>query len=288
MIGGGAGDTLRFDGALSSAASVMFTGPAGALEIATGATLTVSSALNIGSSAVQLDGAGLLLTDAAGVTLAGGTISGLGSLGTGTGLTGYGTVSAPLLNTGLVTASGGTLTLSGGVVGSALAIDTAAGSILSIGGAASGGTARFNGAVGVLQLTSTTVDGSHHLNGFADTIAGLNIGVSSAVPTNWIDLSVIAPSAIQSVTLTGTIIQVTELAGPVFDLALASAPGGTAFSNWGSDGAAGTEVFFSSTAGYHAHGVVDFLAEPGIVGRQRAVNPADHYRAWFLQFRRQQ
>ena len=93
----------------SSATSLTFLGSAGTLEVNTAATLTVTNALAIGANTLKLDGASSTLTDAAGITLAGGTISGLGALAANTNLTGWGTVSIPLNSADTVTASGGTL-----------------------------------------------------------------------------------------------------------------------------------------------------------------------------------
>ena len=75
----------------------------------------------------MLDGAGSTLTDLADLTLAGGTISGLGTLAANTDITGFGTVSVPLSSAGTLTASGGTLDLTGTVSGRTLAISSGVG-----------------------------------------------------------------------------------------------------------------------------------------------------------------
>ncbi len=115
----------------------------------------------------------------------------------------------------------------------------------------------------MLRLTGTIVDASRRLSGFDDTIAGLNVG-SSTTPTNFIDLSSIAPSGIDSITLNGTTIEVTEVAGPVFDLTLAGAPSG--FVNWTSDGGSGTAVFLAGSPAFTARNVIDSWLDPASWG----------------------
>ena len=126
-VGSAAGDTLLLAGAINSATSVSFTGSAGTLELSPLAGLTLTNSLAIGANTLKLDAAGSILTDTAGVTLGGGTISGGGSLSAGTGVTGYGTIGVSLSSgSGSITASGGTLTLAGTVSGRTLAISSAA------------------------------------------------------------------------------------------------------------------------------------------------------------------
>ena len=64
----------------------------GTLEVNTAGTLSVTNALAIGANTVKLDGAGSTLTDTATNTIAGGTISGLGTLTANTNITGSGTI----------------------------------------------------------------------------------------------------------------------------------------------------------------------------------------------------
>src|SRR5262249_29988419 len=89
------------------------------------------------------------------VTIDGGTLGGLGSLAGATDLSGSGTVSIALsTGTGTITASGGTLTLSGLVSGRPLQIATAA-TLLRSGHAASPTSVTSQGAAGTLEVDST-------------------------------------------------------------------------------------------------------------------------------------
>ena len=106
-IGSGATDKLLLDG-VSYATSASFAGTTGTLEIKTAGSLTLTSALAIGANTLKLDGAGTTqLTDTAGVTLAGGSITGTGLIAAANTISGYGTIGAPLTgHTGTITASG--------------------------------------------------------------------------------------------------------------------------------------------------------------------------------------
>jgi large repetitive protein len=135
-VGSGASDKLLLDAA-SAATSVTFSGTTGTLELNTAGTLTVTNALAIGANTVKLDGAGTTqLTDTAANTIAGGTISGTGTIAANTSITGSGTISIPISTAGTLTASGGTLDLTGTVSGRTLAIANVGGSILKIDGTA--------------------------------------------------------------------------------------------------------------------------------------------------------
>jgi hypothetical protein len=134
-------DTLKLDAA-SGANSVSFNGAAGTLELNTAATLTVANAMAVGAGTVKLDATGgtVQLTDNAGLTLASGSITGTGSIAGATTLSGFGTVSAPIVTgNGTITASGGTLDLTGTVASRPLVI--AAGSDLKIDGTATSSAA---------------------------------------------------------------------------------------------------------------------------------------------------
>src|SRR6202040_1376811 len=110
-VGSGASDKLLLD-AGSAATSLGFSGSTGTLELNTSGTLTLTNALAVGANAVVLDGSGVQLTDAAGITIAGGTLSGVGLLSASTALTGYGTVGLSVAGR-TVTASGGALDVTG-------------------------------------------------------------------------------------------------------------------------------------------------------------------------------
>ena len=160
----GANDTLLLDGT-SSATSVSFNSSTGTLEVGASGALTVANALAVGAGKVKLDAAGTVqLTDTNGLTLAGGTISGTGTIATATTLSGYGTVGIALLGgtgtVGSITASGGTLDLQGAVnqTGSTLrtlTIGTAANSVLKI-----DGTASSSSAIGLTNANQTLEIGS--------------------------------------------------------------------------------------------------------------------------------
>src|SRR5437762_3359765 len=136
----GASDKLLLDTA-SAAHSVTFNGGNGTLEIGGSASLTIATALAIGSGTLKLDGASSTLTDASGVTLGGGS------------LFGRGTVGADLSGTGTVTASGGTLDLTGTVnSGLTLAIADVANSVLKIDGNATTGAITLDTANKTLEI----------------------------------------------------------------------------------------------------------------------------------------
>ncbi len=126
-------DTLRLDGAGSAATSVNFNGSAGTFELNTAATLKLTNALTVGSGTLKLDGAGTVqLTDTAGITLAGGTLSGTGLIAGATSVTGSGTVGISTVGR-TMSASGGTLDITGAMdTTSKLSIADVAGSVLKI------------------------------------------------------------------------------------------------------------------------------------------------------------
>src|SRR5580700_3722885 len=234
--------TLSFENTATAAAAISISSVNQTLAIGASGSLTISAAESITNGTISLSGGSL--TDASGLTIGNGAL-----------LTGFGTVAANITATsGAITASGGTLRLTGTVTGGT-PLTIAADAILSLENTPTGGTVTFNSSSsGVLRLTGTTVDNNQRLAGFDDTIAGLNVG-SSTTPTNYIDLSGIASSAIDSITLNGTAIQVTEVAGPVFNLTLAGAPSG--FVNWTSDGLSGTEIFLAASPTYTARNEID-------------------------------
>ena len=234
--------TLKFDGTATAASAISISSVNQTLAIGAGGSLTIGAAESITNGTISLSGG--ILADASGLTIGNGAL-----------VTGFGIVAANITATsGAITASGGTLRLTGTIIG-ATPLAIAANSILSLENTPSGGTVTFNSSSsGVLRLTGTTVDNNQRLAGFDDPIEGLNVG-SSTTPTNSIDLSGIPSSAIDSITLNGTTIQVTEVAGPVFDLTLAAAPSG--FVNWTSDGGSGTEVFLGPNPTFTARGPID-------------------------------
>jgi Hint domain len=155
-VGGGASDTLKLERA-STATSASFNGSTGKLEVGTAGTLTLTSALAIGSgNTVALDGAGTTqLTDNNGVSLTGGTLSGTGSVAANTNISGVGTVAINISNAGTITANGGTLDLTGTVSGRTLAISTTDGSDLKIDGTATSAAITINNAAQTLEVGAT-------------------------------------------------------------------------------------------------------------------------------------
>jgi large repetitive protein len=182
-IGSGAADKLLLD-ATSNVSSLAFSGVAGTLEVNTSSTLTVSSSLAVGANTVKLDGTGSILTDANGLTLAGGVISGSGGLASNTNLAGYGIVSIAYNSADTVTATGGTLEFTKAVDSTGTTtfhIADVAGSILKFDGAvgtnAIAPTIVFDGGNGVLDLTSL----SGGLANFHATVSGFDDGESIRV-----------------------------------------------------------------------------------------------------------
>jgi hypothetical protein len=97
----GNSDRLVLDGT-SAANAVSFSGTSGTLELAAG--LTVGTLLSVGSGTVQLDSGGSL-TDASGISLSTGTLTGQGTV--------TGAITAS--NAAHITANGGTLTIANGI-----------------------------------------------------------------------------------------------------------------------------------------------------------------------------
>ena len=183
-VGSVIGDTLKLD-SVSSATSLTFLGSAGTLELNTNGTLTLTGALAIGTNTLKLDGGSSTLTDAAGITLAGGTISGLGDLAANTNLTGFGTVSIPLNSADTVTANAGTLEFTQAVDSSAKTFFDIAAAVNSI--------LEFDAAVGTISVRPTiTFEGGDSgpgtlelvsLSNFYGIVAGFDEGEKIIVPT---------------------------------------------------------------------------------------------------------
>src|SRR5262249_57178777 len=126
--------------AASAATSLTFSGSTGTLELNTSGALTLTNALAVGANTVKLDGASSTLTDAAGVSLSGGAISGQGH------------IVAAVDGAGTVTANGGILELNG-------TVDATTATSFHV-GSASGSTLKFDGVVGTLTVHPTvTFDG---------------------------------------------------------------------------------------------------------------------------------
>jgi large repetitive protein len=167
-IGAAAADKLLLSAGASSVSTATFSSATGAgtLEIGASAALTVANALAVGANKILLDnasGAQLGVTSTTGITLAGGSITGTGTIATATKITGYGAVGIALANgtgAGTITASGGVLDLIGKVnqasgTNRTLAIATSAGSTLKIDGIANSGAISISNANQTLQIGAT-------------------------------------------------------------------------------------------------------------------------------------
>ena len=176
-IGGGAADNLVL-AATSAVSSILFANAAGAatLTVNSGVTVTDGRSLAIGSNNLVLNG---VLSDASGLSLAGGKISGSGGISGGANITGYGVVTVAITGNETVTASGGTLTLAGLVdqSGAPTSFDIANGATLTFSNSGALGSATVKpslsfGAGGGSFIDTSARAGDVHLgmiNGFSGT-----------------------------------------------------------------------------------------------------------------------
>lgn len=98
----------------SAASTAVITASGGTLELNTAATLTLTNALAIGANSVKLDATASTLTDAAGIIISTGTITGRGKVAAAVSATGAATIAASggtLEITGAITNTGGALIL---------------------------------------------------------------------------------------------------------------------------------------------------------------------------------
>ena len=119
------------------------------LEIAQNATINAAQTITLGTLVVD---SGATLTDALGITLSSGTVSGAGSIAANTNISGSGTVGISISTAGTITASGGTLDLTGTVSGRTLAIGSAVASDLKIDGNTTAATITINNANQTLEI----------------------------------------------------------------------------------------------------------------------------------------
>jgi hypothetical protein len=221
-----AGGRLSLEGASFSST--------GTIAISNAATVTAAAAVTLNGGLISI-GAGSALNldlynyfadssladqsfaNAGSIALAGGSINELTDGGTfpavallnaaGASISGYGTIAAPVLNDGLIEASGGTLTLAQTASGiGTLAVG--AGATLDLGAVSNGETASFAGAAGVLGLAPPTFLGA--IGGFA----------SGEI----IDL---AGTSAKAASFSGTSLVVTLTTGGTIALTLTSALSGT-------------------------------------------------------------
>jgi len=217
---------------------VMF-GSSGTLELNTSGTLTASYMVAIGAGTLKLDGAGTQFTAAFTNTIAGGTISGTGTIAANTNFTGHGTVSIPISNASTLVASGGTLNVQG-AVGSSATLQIAAGSsnVLQLDGSVAAGTAvSFLGAAGthgVLDITSAP-------GTFQGTIT-LNVGSDTNLADN--DDIQFGSNTVTSASLTDSTHLQVVTSGGTYTLTLANAVNtSTTFADW-----SGSDAFLSTAA----------------------------------------
>ena len=152
-------------------------------------SLTISDSgatLAIGTSTLNVTGTSptfsAINVTAGHITIAGGKINDTGglALASGTSLSGSGTVAAPLSGSGTITASGGTLDLTGTISGTTLAIAAASGSDLKIDGTASVASATISSSNQTLEIGSA---GSLTI-GAAETITGGKVQLDGGTLTD--------------------------------------------------------------------------------------------------------
>jgi hypothetical protein len=265
QIGKGASDKLVL-GRGSNTATASFLGSTGVLEIGSSASLTLSNTMAIGTNTVLLDGTSSILADAAGVTLAGGTISGAGRLTSSTGLVGYGTLSQVLYSGGVVRASGGMLDITSNITATnvtGLQIDNNNVAALQLNGTvAAGDRVKFLGGRGALDLTHFSNPGTSNavLTGFNASISGLTVSTSFAAPSgNYIDLTELRVANIASATLNTTtdVVTVKNTGGSSFTLQLAGSYTTGTQVKWTADGAGGSKLFLAPAFGSNTLTVVN-------------------------------
>ncbi len=236
-INSAAATALDFNLAATSAAAITINSANQTLEVGANGALTISAAESITNGKILM--AGGSLTDTSGLTA-----------GTGSTLIGSGNVNGPVAGAGIIEANGGTLILGGGAItATTLEVANASTAILDLNdNSISGGTITFLGANGTLLLGASDFS-SQTLTGFSDKIAGLNVGTNTT-PTNEVNLRGVTEASVTSATLSGTTIIVHEGATAVATLTLSSAPAGTPFVDWTTDGSGGTDIFLSSMVCY--------------------------------------
>jgi len=128
-IASGSASVLSVENTATAASAIGISNANQTLAIGASGNLTIGAAESVAAGKITLAGS---LTDTSGLTLAGGTISGAGSVSASTAITGSGAVGISVVGR-TVTASGGTLDLTGAMnASSILAIADVAGSVLKI------------------------------------------------------------------------------------------------------------------------------------------------------------
>jgi hypothetical protein len=238
---------LKIDGTATMAPVLNMVDVNQILEIGPSGNLTITAEQGSTAGTFKLDGG--TLSDAQGFSTGGlTTVTGFGAInGTEYGL-GYETGAT-------IEAVGGTLTLNGDIY-SGVQPDIAAGATFSLLGAVQPNASepppfdsypvQFNflsSASGMLQLGTATARQSFETNG---TLANMNVS-TNGTPTNILDLADVAPSSITSAMVAnGNTIELFNGLIMTDNFNLASSMG-TAAVHWASDGAAGSNIFLSST-----------------------------------------
>ena len=158
-IATGSASTLEFSNTATAASAIAISNANQTLQVGSGGSLTIGAAESITNGTIKMTGG--TLTDSSGLTI-----------GTSANLTGSGLVTAAVNGAGTITASGGTLEVSGAVdATTASTINIAAGATLKFDSTVGTGTVTpvvtFQSSTGVLDLTSTTLANfKAHVAGF--------------------------------------------------------------------------------------------------------------------------
>ena len=256
-IGSASGDTLKLDGANCDVCDILRHGrDAGAQHCRKS---DAHECADTRANTLKLDAAAgaTQLTDAAGLTLAGGSIVGSGSVAANTNISGFGTVAVPISTAGTITASGGTLDLTGTVSGRTLVIGTTLGSDLKIDGTTTSAAITINnanqtleiGVAGALTITGveSITNGKIQLDGGTLTDASnLTIGAGATL-TGFGKVNANIPTSVGTITATGGTLELNgTVASTTGGLHIGSASGDTLKL----DGiSTATSVAFSGTAG---------------------------------------
>ena len=239
-ISAGSASTLKFDNAATSNAAIAIASVNQTLEIGSAGELTIGAGQNVTLGQIKLDGGTIIDLGLGGISFGTGTSSG--------SLSGFGSVVTDrLTRSGSGTAD--TITATGGKLTLFTTIGANSGLVFDIGNSpvsslqldispGTGNTFTFLGSAGNLALPGFETDNVG--------VAGLNVGGSAIIPTNFIDILGTKVTITSGQTGTGDSGIVTLSNGDTFNLTgitNASAPWHVLTK---SDGAAGTEVFLST------------------------------------------
>ena len=221
LVGSAATDTLVVNSSsLVSSVSYLSPGGQGVISVAAPAILTVNGGgpISVGTNTLNVNGA---ISDVFGITLAGGAVTGSGRIIQGTNLSGHGSCSLAITGNEVISASGGTLSLTGLVdqTGGATSLDITNGATLAFTNANGIGTATiqptltFQGAAGVFSDTAVSASSIHlaSISGFSgsDQIQIAAFGTGDTFTVNGSTLTISNGSSSASFSFTA----VTNLAG---------------------------------------------------------------------------